>query len=196
MAYMFKYCDEAEEAPKERRNSADSGAETTPTTSELRELRQGAAAILAGSVVLCFLAPPVGVFGVVAATGSKGGAKMENKQLMASEAQLINTMFQRNGIRAKVDKRQSVCVETGYISYALTLAMDERFVKVEAMQRELSTVLGNARRRLRLPGDVQVIPVSFPRLALELPHPQPYPCRPPQQRESRVYLTFEPEVRP
>lgn len=98
---------------------------------------------------------------------------MENKQLMASEAQLINTMFQRNGIRAKVDKRQSVCVETGYISYALTLAMDERFVKVEAMQRELSTVLGNARRRLRLPGDVQVIPVSFPRLALELPHPQP-----------------------
>lgn len=24
---------------------------------------------------------------------------------------------------------------------------------------------------------------------------QPYPCRPPQQRASRVYLTFEPEVR-
>lgn len=24
---------------------------------------------------------------------------------------------------------------------------------------------------------------------------QPYPCRPPQQRESRIYLTFEPEVR-
>lgn len=24
----------------------------------------------------------------------------------------------------------------------------------------------------------------------------PYPCRPPQQRESRIYLTFEPEVQP
>lgn len=100
---------------------------------------------------------------------------MDIKQLMTGEAGLINTMFQRNNLRAKVDRRHSVCVETGYLSYALTLAMDERFAKVEAMQRELSTVLGNARRRHRLPGDVQVIPVSFPRMALELPHPQPAP---------------------
>lgn len=100
---------------------------------------------------------------------------MDIKQLMANEAQLITSMFQKNNIRAKVDRRHSVCVETGYLSYALTLAMDERFARVEAMQRELSTVLGNARRRLRLPGDVQCIPVSFPRLALELPHPQPKP---------------------
>lgn len=100
---------------------------------------------------------------------------MDINQLMASEAQAINTMFQRNAIRAKVDRRHSVCVETGYLSYALTMAMDEKFARVEALQRELSTVLGNARRRLRLPGDVQAIPVSFPRLALELPHPQPKP---------------------
>ena len=72
---------------------------------------------------------------------------MDIKQLMAGEAQLINIMLQRNGIRAKVDRRHSVCVETGYLSYALTLAMDERFAKVEALQRELSTVLGSARRR-------------------------------------------------
>lgn len=100
---------------------------------------------------------------------------MDIKQLMMGEAGLINAMLQRNGIRAKVDRRHSVCVETGYLSYALTLAMDERFAKVEALQRELSTVLGSARRRHHLPGDVQVIPVSFPRLALELPHPQPKP---------------------
>lgn len=100
---------------------------------------------------------------------------MDIKQLMIGEAGLINAMLQRNNIRAKVDKRHSVCVETGYLSYALTLAMDERFAKVEAMQRELSTVLGSARRRLGLPGDAQVIPVAFPRLALELPHPQPKP---------------------
>lgn len=100
---------------------------------------------------------------------------MDIKQLMTGEAGVINTMFQRNNLRAKVDRRHSVCVETGYLSYALTLAMDERFAKVEAMQRELSTVLGNARRRHSLPGDVQVIPVSFPRMALELPHPQPAP---------------------
>lgn len=103
------------------------------------------------------------------------GVTMDIKGLMGREAGLINAMLQKNNIRAKVDKRHSVCVETGYLSYALTLAMDERFAKVEAMQRELSTVLGNERRRLRLPGDVQVIPVSFPRLALELPHPSPKP---------------------
>ncbi len=100
---------------------------------------------------------------------------MDIKQLMANEAQLINTMFQKNNIRAKVDRRQSVCVETGYLSYALTLAMDERFAKVEALQRELSTLIGNHRRRARLPGDIQAIPVAFPRLALELPHPRPRP---------------------
>lgn len=100
---------------------------------------------------------------------------MNALELMATEAQAINRMFQQNNIRAKVDKKHSVCVETGYLSYALILAMDERFAKVEAMQRELSTVLANARRRLRLPGDVQAIPVSFPRLALELPHPAPKP---------------------
>lgn len=100
---------------------------------------------------------------------------MDINQLMQSETQTINAMFQHNGIRAKVDRKHSVCVETGYFSYALTMAMDERFAKVEALQRELSTVLANGRRRLRLPGDVQAIPVSFPRLALELPHPQPKP---------------------
>lgn len=100
---------------------------------------------------------------------------MDTKQLMMGEAGLINAMLQRNNIRAKVDRRHSVCVETGYLSYALTLAMDERFARVEALQRELSTVLGSARRRHHLPGDVQAIPVAFPRLALELPHPQPKP---------------------
>jgi len=100
---------------------------------------------------------------------------MNIKQLMVNEAALITTMFKRNGIRAKVDPRKSISIATGYISYGLTVAMDERFAKVEALQRELSTVLGNARRRAGLAGDIQAIPVSFPRLALELPHPAPEP---------------------
>lgn len=72
MAYMFKSYDEteAEEAPKERRKTvAPEGGGlggATPITPELRGVRRGAAAILVGSVVLCFPAPPVGAFGIVA----------------------------------------------------------------------------------------------------------------------------------
>lgn len=100
---------------------------------------------------------------------------MNIKQLMANEAALITTMFKRNNIKAKVDPKKSFLVATGYISYGLTLAMDERFANVEKVQRELSTVIGNARRKAGFPGDLQAIPVSFPRLALELPHPKPEP---------------------
>ena len=100
---------------------------------------------------------------------------MDIRQLMAQEAALITTMFKRNGIRAKVDPRKTICVATGYISYGLLMAMDERFANVEKLQRELSTVLGNMRRKAGFPGDIQAIPVSFPRLALELPHPHPEP---------------------
>jgi hypothetical protein len=51
--------------------------------------------------------------------------------------------------------------------------MQEKFAKVEALQRELSSVLTNNRQRAGYKGSVQVIPVSRPRLALEVPHPQP-----------------------
>lgn len=98
---------------------------------------------------------------------------MDTKKLMQSEIELIDTIFARNKIGAKVDTRNSVCVHTGYISYALKLTMTERFARVEALQRELSTMLGNARRRFRLAGDVQAIPVTYPRLAIEMPHPKP-----------------------
>ena len=98
---------------------------------------------------------------------------MNTKQLMMNEAALITTMLKRNNIKAKVDPRKCVVVATGYISYGLTLAMDERFANVEKLQRELSTVIGNARRKSGFPGDVQAIPVSSPRLAIELPHPKP-----------------------
>lgn len=98
---------------------------------------------------------------------------MDIKQLMASEATLITRMFQHNNIRARINRRHSVCVTTGYISYALELAMDQKFKAVEDLQRELSTVLSNERRRLRLPGNVQAIPIAYPRLAIEVPHPAP-----------------------
>ena len=105
---------------------------------------------------------------------------MNTTELMQREARLINTMFKRNGIRAKVFPRQTVNVTVGYISYGLQIAMDEKFSKIEGLQRELSNALTTQRIRLGFVGDaqdkpvnVQVIPVSMPRLALEVPHPQP-----------------------
>ncbi|MCB0111894.1 MAG: AAA family ATPase, partial [Caldilineaceae bacterium] len=100
---------------------------------------------------------------------------MNTTQLMRQEARLINRMFQRNDVRAKVDPRQTVNVAVGYISYGLQLPMNERFAKVEGLQRELSNLLTNHRQRSGIPGSIQVIPVSTPRLALEVPHPQPEP---------------------
>lgn len=98
---------------------------------------------------------------------------MDVKRLMTGEAKLINTMFKRNGIKAKVDPRTTVNVAVGYISYGLQIAMDERFAKVEGIQRELSNLLTNHRQRNGIAGNVQAIPISTPRLALEVPHPQP-----------------------
>lgn len=100
---------------------------------------------------------------------------MDIRRLMMSEAKLINTMLKRNGIKARVDPRATVNVAVGYISYGLQFAMDERFAKAEGIQRELSNLLTNHRRRNGIAGNVQVIPVSTPRLALEVPHPRPEP---------------------
>lgn len=100
---------------------------------------------------------------------------MNITQLMMQEAKLINTMFRRNDVRAKVSPRQTINVTVGYISYGLQLAMNERFAKVEGLQRELSNLLTNHRQRSGIAGGIQVIPVSTPRLALEVPHPQPEP---------------------
>lgn len=100
---------------------------------------------------------------------------MSIRKLMMQEAKLINRMFQQNSIRAKVDPQQTTCVEVGYLSYGLTVAMDEKFAKVEGLQRELSNLLTNNRQRIGITGNAQVIPVSSPRLALEVPHPQPKP---------------------
>lgn len=98
---------------------------------------------------------------------------MNVDELVRRETGLINRMFQRNGILAKVSQRRTVIVKVGFISYGLTMAMQEKFAKVEALQRELSSVLTNNRQRAGYKGSVQVIPVSRPRLALEVPHPQP-----------------------
>ncbi len=97
--------------------------------------------------------------------------------LMRREIGLINRMFQQNSIRAKASTKQTACIETGYISYGLSMAMDEKFQRVEGIQRELSNLLTNGRQRLGIAGNVQVIPVATPRLALEVPHPSPLPLQ-------------------
>ncbi len=52
--------------------------------------------------------------------------------------------------------------------------MNERFAKVEAMQRELSTVLGNAASG-RVSLVIFNVSLYRSRVALELPHPGPTP---------------------
>jgi len=92
---------------------------------------------------------------------------------MRKEIQLINRMFQQNALRAKATAKQTACIETGYISYGLSMAMSEKFSRVEGVQRELSNLITNYRQRAGIAGNAQVIPVSSPRLALEVPHPSP-----------------------
>lgn len=94
--------------------------------------------------------------------------------LIAREMVLINRMFQQSKVLAKVTAKQTVVVEVGYISYGLTVAMSEKFQRVEALQRELSALVTSNRQRSGMPA-TSVIPVSTPRLALEVAHPSPKP---------------------
>lgn len=100
---------------------------------------------------------------------------MTTQELVTRETGLINQMFKRNGIMAKVTAARTVVVEVGYVSYGLSLAMNEKFARVEALQRELSNVITTYRQRVGIKGAVQVIPTTSPRLALEVPHPAPKP---------------------
>ena len=54
-------------------------------------------------------------------------------------------MFQQSKVQAKVTAKQTVVVEVGYISYGLTLAMSEKFSRVESLQRELSALVTSTR---------------------------------------------------
>ena len=94
--------------------------------------------------------------------------------LIAKELALINRMFKQSKVMAKVSAEQTVVVQVGYISYGLTVAMSEKFGRVEALQRELSALVTTNRQRSGLPA-TSVIPVSAPRLALEVAHPSPKP---------------------
>ena len=99
---------------------------------------------------------------------------MNINDVITRELALINRMFQQSQVKAKVTAKQTVVVEVGYISYGLTLAMSEKFGKVEALQRELSALVTSNRQRAGLAA-TSVIPVSAPRLALEVAHPSPKP---------------------
>ena len=97
---------------------------------------------------------------------------MNTNDLITKELTLINQMFQQSKVQAKVTAKQTVVVEVGYISYGLTLAMSEKFSRVESLQRELSALVTSNRQRAGL-SVTSVIPVSNPRLALEVTHPNP-----------------------
>lgn len=103
-----------------------------------------------------------------------GGDAMNTGDLITRELTLINRMFQQSKVMAKVTAKQTVVVEVGYISYGLTVAMSEKFQRVEALQRELSALVTSNRQRAGLDAS-SVIPVSMPRLALEVAHPSPKP---------------------
>lgn len=97
------------------------------------------------------------------------------KQLLAVEKSAIEEMFKRNRIYAKVDPAKSIYGDptSGFIRYALKLRQDQRFDAVEKIHRELSVILSDKRDRANLPSPIQVIPVSTPSFALEVPHPAP-----------------------
>ncbi len=99
---------------------------------------------------------------------------MNTNDLITKELTLINRMFQQSKVMAKVTTQQTIVVEVGYISYGLTLALSEKFQRVEALQRELSALVTSNRQRAGLDASA-VIPVSTPRLALEVAHPSPKP---------------------
>ena len=99
---------------------------------------------------------------------------MSINEVITRELALINKMFQQSQVKAKVTATQTVVVEVGYISYGLTMAMSEKFQRVEALQRELSALVTSNRQRAGLSA-TSVIPVSAPRLALEVAHPNPKP---------------------
>lgn len=99
---------------------------------------------------------------------------MELKALLTAEATTINNFFKLNSIRAKVDQANSLFRDptAGFVRYALKLDQTQRFDRIEKAIRELSAVVSDGRRRLRLPA-VQAMPVSVPRFGIEIPHPQP-----------------------
>lgn len=100
---------------------------------------------------------------------------MDITKLLTAERNIIDGMFKQNNIYAKVDPSKSVYGDptSGFIRYALKLRQDQRFDAVEKIHRELSVILSDKRDRARLSSPIQVIPVSTPSFALEVPHPAP-----------------------
>ncbi|MEZ4614073.1 MAG: hypothetical protein R2867_00965 [Caldilineaceae bacterium] len=93
---------------------------------------------------------------------------MDIKSVLRKEIALVNRMFQQNGIRAKVTAKRTAVIETGYIHYGLTLAMDEKFASVEKIQRAFQPADQQPATH-GLCWALRVIPVSTPRLGLEAP---------------------------
>lgn len=100
---------------------------------------------------------------------------MDIIKILEAESRLIDGMFKRNNIYAKVDPEKSIYKDAaaGFIRYGLRLRADQHFDKVERLQRELSAALGRQREQMRIAGQLNVIPVSAPSFALEVPHPAP-----------------------
>lgn len=100
---------------------------------------------------------------------------MELKQMLYSEALAINKFLAVNGIKAGVDQRESTFTDptAGFVRYGLKLNPAQKFDKIEGLQRELSAVLSDGRKRMRLPSPVAAIPVAKPSFGIEVPHPDP-----------------------
>ncbi len=101
---------------------------------------------------------------------------MNITKLLEAESRLIDGMFKHNKIYARVNPAKSFYSDAtaGFIRYGLTLRPDQKFDRVESLQRELSVELNHLRAKYAKASDpISVRPVSSPLFALEVPHPSP-----------------------
>lgn len=105
--------------------------------------------------------------------GEKG---MDVSKLMTAEIELINKLLMAHGIQARVKASLSMCVDSGFVAYGLSVMQGEKIGKIELIQRELSNALTTQRANFGPLGKVPVRISDYP-LAIEVPHPEPVTLR-------------------
>lgn len=100
---------------------------------------------------------------------------IDTHALMHAEIKLINRLLAAHSVQAKTEWERTRCIQSGFISYGLSMATGERMAKIEAVTRELSNAL--TEKRCRLTGKRQRVPArlsDYPP-SIEVPHPDPRP---------------------
>lgn len=97
------------------------------------------------------------------------------QKLVHAEIKVINRILSAHGIQAATNLSRTRVIRSGYISYGLRMADNERMKRIEAITREISSRL--TERRCQLFGTQDRVPArlsDFP-TGIEVPHPEPQP---------------------